>query len=150
MWDHPGLGLGLENQLPLLSAQAWGSRGLCSRLLGGVPALEAQGLELSEPRARWGPVLLGRLELGANLVAVTWPSLSGVGHCLVHWLPLPHPGLISGVLGGGKGENDHFDTYAGLWWGLVRVSGLWGQGEGPSARMCLPGMPCLGSLLPMV
>lgn len=47
MWDHPGLGLGLENQLPLLSAQAWGSRGLCSWLLGGVPAPEAQGTQSS-------------------------------------------------------------------------------------------------------
>lgn len=60
MWDHPGLGLGL-NQLPLLSAQAWGSRGLCSRLLGGAPALEAQGTQSSVNPSQMGPVLLGRL-----------------------------------------------------------------------------------------
>lgn len=40
MWDHPGLGLGLENQLPLLSAQAW-APGDSAAGLGGVFAPEA-------------------------------------------------------------------------------------------------------------
>lgn len=103
-----------------------------------------------------GPRVPGQVGLGANLVAVTWPSLSGVGHCLVHWLPLPILASFPGVLGG-EGENDHFDTYAdALWvWGLQLLAiGLpWPLGPRRRAfsKDVLAGhASSLGSLLPMV
>lgn len=58
-------------------------------------ALETQSL-LGLPAL----MLLGAGWAGHWPGTVTGLSLSGAGHCLVHWFPVPHPGLISGILGG--------------------------------------------------
>lgn len=38
-------------------------------------------------------------QAGLNGKMMWLPAFAGAGDCVVHWLPLPHPGLVSGVLG---------------------------------------------------
>lgn len=67
------------------------------RLLGAVHPLPMPWRH----RASWDdqPWCLGVRWAGCWPGAVTRLSLPGAGHRLVHRLPVPHPGLVSGVLG---------------------------------------------------